>query len=202
MKTRTCYLFVFDGYADWEPSLVIAALQEYTDFEIKTFSETGDPVRSMGNIKIQPELSLHDLEKDGAPLLILPGGNKWEQGGNSEVEPLITYFIENKKTVGALCAATGFMASRGFLNNIRHTSNGLEYVRKLNKALNGAYTGEHLYVNEPCVADGNIITANGAAMIEFTSKILDHFNLMDPAQREFFHRLYKNAGILQETYKM
>ena len=55
MKKRLCYLFVFDGFADWEPSLVTAGLNTYSDFEIKTFSVDGKNVKSMGNLIVKPD---------------------------------------------------------------------------------------------------------------------------------------------------
>ena len=75
MKKRKCYLFIFDGYADWEPALAIACLNRYSDFSIHSFSPDGLMVESMGGIKIQPDFSLSEVNAADVDLLILPGGD-------------------------------------------------------------------------------------------------------------------------------
>src|SRR6478736_3900460 len=88
-KIRVCYLFVFDGYADWEPSHVVSGLNNYSDFEIRTFAVDGKSIRSMGNLKIIPDQSLEEMINTDFDLLILPGGKKWEEGGNKELKQFI-----------------------------------------------------------------------------------------------------------------
>jgi putative intracellular protease/amidase len=110
MKKRSCYLFLFEGFADWEPALVTAGLNSYSDFEIKTFSTDGKPVKSMGNISILPDIKLGAVKISDFDLIILPGGNKWEEGGNMEISELIIDSFQQGKTVAAICAATSFLA--------------------------------------------------------------------------------------------
>lgn len=52
----------------------------------------------------------------------------------------------------------------GFLNHVKHTSNGLEIL--LNRE-NSEYNNATNYINEQAVRDKNIITANGTASLEF-----------------------------------
>ena len=89
-KKRTCYLFVFNGYSDWEPALAITGLNNYSDVAIKTFSLDGKSIESMGDIKVQPDLKMSDVHLTATDLLLLPGGELWEQGGNIETVPLRT----------------------------------------------------------------------------------------------------------------
>ena len=100
MRKRVAYLFVFDGFADWEPSLVTAGLNSYSDFEIRTFSIDGKPVNSMGNLNVTPNFKLEEIKVTDFDLLILPGGKKWEDGGNTEIAKLIMdsfyiYFVNS-----------------------------------------------------------------------------------------------------------
>ena len=132
MKKRICYLFVFDGYSDWEPSLAIAGLHKFTDFSVKTLSLDGKPVRSMGNVHVQPDLALEAVLPNDVDILILPGGDAWDHGKNLEIVPLLNKVLDSNKMVAAICGATGFLAEQGYLNEIRHTSNHLEhYLRKV-----------------------------------------------------------------------
>lgn len=51
-------------------------------------------------------------------------------------------------------------------------------------------------MNEPCVADKNVITANGAAMIEFAYKIFEHFEIMKKEELAYWLKLYKSGGMV------
>jgi putative intracellular protease/amidase len=193
MKKRMCYLFVFDGYADWEPSLAIAGLQKFTDFTVKTFAIDGNPVRSMGNVKVTPDLVLEQVMPNDVDLLLLPGGDAWDEHKNLEVIPLLNAVLDSHKMVAAICGATGFLAEHGYLDEIRHTSNHLEhYLKKV--APN--YHGEQYYVREHAVKDGSIITANGTAMLEFADKIFEHFNAYEFEELSFWFQFFKKPEVV------
>ena len=191
MRKRLAYLFVFDGFADWEPSLVTAGLNSYSDFEIRTFSTDGKTVKSMGNLSVKPNSGLELILMADFDLLILPGGKKWEEGGNTEIANFTKDTFNSGKTVAAICAATTFLAKQGLLNMVKHTSNGLQYL----KTQVPNYGAEKYYVNEPCVDDKNIITANGAAMIEFAYKIFEHFDILQKEDLKYWINLYKSGGM-------
>jgi len=193
MKERSCYLFIFDGFADWEPSLVITGLNRYSNFEIKTFSVDGKTVKSMGNLNVKPDLKLEEIKANYPDLLILPGGNAWELGGNTEISILTREMFHQGKTIAAICAATTFLAKQGLYNAVKHTSNGLEYLKKQVTEYNAAYN----YVNLPCLADKNVITANGAAMIEFAYAIFEHFDVFKKDELQYWLTLYKSSGMVQ-----
>jgi putative intracellular protease/amidase len=191
MKNRSCYLFLFEGFADWEPAIVTAGLNTYSDFEIRTFSVDGKSVKSMGNLTINPDLRLEDVNISDFDLIILPGGNKWEEGGNTEISQLIKNTFNNGKTIAAICAATTFLAKLGLYSHINHTSNGLDYLKKQVPG----YAGDSRYINEPCVMDKNVITANGAAMIEFAYNIFKQFGIMKKEELVWWLNLYKSGGM-------
>ena len=191
MKNRSCYLFLFEGFADWEPAIVTAGLNTYSDFEIRTFSIDGKSVKSMGNLTINPDLRLEDVNISDFDLIILPGGNKWEEGGNTEISQLIKNTFNNGKTIAAICAATTFLAKLGLYSHINHTSNGLDYLKKQVPG----YAGDSRYINEPCVMDKNVITANGAAMIEFAYNIFERFGIMKNEELVWWLNLYKSGGM-------
>lgn len=97
-------------------------------------------------------------------------------GGFGRSEPIaenvlsiVKRAVEGGKIVGAICNAVSFMARYGFLNNIRHTGNGLEQL-KLWDGVN--YANSNGYVCLQAVSDKNIITANGSATLEFAKELL------------------------------
>src|SRR5687767_12399550 len=139
MKKRKCFLFVFDGYADWEPALAIATLNKHSDFSINSFSVDGLPVRSMGGITIQPDISLSEINPDDIDLLILPGGDRWLEGGNKKITPLVKNVANRRGNIAAICDATTFMAGLGYLNRRWHTSNGPRYLPEKVASYRGQY---------------------------------------------------------------
>ena len=72
--------------------------------------------------------------------------------------------------VAAICGATFFMGENGYLNNRKHTSNTLDFL----KLQSPNYKGESNYIEKQAVSDGNIITANGTAALEFAKEIMIH----------------------------
>ena len=198
MKTRTCALFLFDGYADWEPALTVAGLNKYSDFAIETFSVSGGPVTSMGGLTVQPQKSLSAVRADTIDLLLLPGGDAWEQDAqaNREIEPLVASMVGSQKPVAAICGATILLARMGLLDDVPHTSNGPGYL----EGFCPAYRGSRFFQLQPSVSAGGLITANGAAMIVFAGAIYGHFRVFDEATLEGVLELYKSGGMVNKLH--
>lgn len=188
-KLDNCYVFLFDGYSDWEPALPMYGIGSFTDINIVTFSLNGQPVTSGGKLPVQPQASLEQAMKADIDLLILPGGAPMEQGANTEVLPLVQQLLDRQKTVAAICGATVLLAQHGFLDNIAHTSNHAEVL----KALAPAYKGGDFYDNSPAVAASQIITASATAMVAFTKAIFNHFDLQENEQLKFWFSFF-DAG--------
>ena len=60
------------------------------------------------------------------------------------------------------------MGENGYLDNRKHTSNTLEFL----KSQSPHYKGENNYVEKQAVSDCNVITANGTATLEFAKEIM------------------------------
>jgi putative intracellular protease/amidase len=194
MKNRSCALFLFDGYADWEPALAVAGLNKYSDVAIETFSVEGLPVTSMGGLAVQPHKALSAMRADHIDLLLIPGGDSWEQGSgaNREIGALVQELIGKQKPVAAICGATILLGEMGLLDAIPHTSNGPGYL----EAHCPAYRGGALFQLQPCVSSGGIITANGAAMIEFAGEVYKVFGIFDEPTLSGVQELYKSGGMV------
>ena len=197
MKKRKCYLFVFNGYPDWEPALAIASLNKYSDFSIHPFSFDGAVVESMGGIKVQPEFALSQVRSNDIDLLILPGGDAWIKGENEQIAPLVRSVARRKGNIAAICDATVFLAKHGYLDNTWHTSNGANYLPEKVPS----YKGKHYFEDLPSVVDGNIITANGAGMVEFAIEIMRQQKVMDEATIDKVYDLYKSGGVNNQLYQ-
>ncbi|MGL5151218.1 MAG: DJ-1 family glyoxalase III [Clostridium sp.] len=99
-------------------------------------------------------------------LIVLPGGMPGARNlkNNSQVIELVKYFNDNKKYIGAICAAPIVLGEAGVVKNKKVTSYpGFQEE-----------IGECDYVIEKVVVDENIITSRGpATTLEFSYKLME-----------------------------
>lgn len=82
-------VFIFNGYADWEPAYVCAELNSSdTDYVVRTISLDKNPKVSMGGFRVLPDYAVDDYPAKFS-LLILAGGNAWAEQKNNDVFPLL-----------------------------------------------------------------------------------------------------------------
>jgi len=196
-KKRTCAVFIFDGFADQDVSLTMAWLGgQNSDFAIETFSANGHPVTSTSGLRVMPHTSLKMMDPEDFDLLLLPGGDKWKEGDNLEIFPLITATL-GKRPIAAISAAVLALADLGLLDDVPHTSNFPGFL----KHYCPEYAGGGLYQNIPCVNTGNIITANGVAVIEFAYEILRTFDVFDGQKAQEWKELYLSSGEVMSFFE-
>src|SRR6187401_3368579 len=98
------YVLIFDGYADWEPALAMCEVKKSGRFEVRTVGFTPEVVTSMGGLRVTPDLTLAEVTTDGAALLILPGGDMWEQEPpGTELTKVVKAFDAARVPVAAIC---------------------------------------------------------------------------------------------------
>lgn len=186
---KKIYIFLFDGFSDWEIAYLTPEIQKSKEFEIIYFTQNGKPVVSMGGMQVLPNISMKEINLNELELLILPGGQAWEKSENNFMDSMVRNLFESGKTIAAICAATIYLARKGFLDKLKHTSNDLNYL----KAMAPEYLGESNYINSLAITDQNIITANGIAPIEFASEIFKKLNLYEVEKIESWFQLFKNG---------
>lgn len=186
---KKIFVFLFDGFADWEISFLTPELEKSDLFDLIYFSKDGGSVSSMGGLQVSPDTSLTEVNASEIDMLILPGGTAWEEDGNNEIETLIKNLFVTGKDIAAICAATTYLGQHGMLNDLKHTSNDLHYL----KGIAPQYSGDENYINALAVSDKNIITANGIAPIEFAREIFAKLKLYDSDNIEKWFQLFKNG---------
>lgn len=190
---KKIFIYLFEGFSDWEIAYLTPEINKSENHELIFISDNGNSVTSMGGLQVQPNSSLSEINIKEIGLLILPGGEAWENGGNTEIEKILAGTNELEKPIAAICAATTYLGKSGILDNIKHTSNDLNYL----KAIAPEYNGENNYQSLLAISDKNIITANGIAPIEFAREVFNMINLYDDENREKWFQLFKN-GIWKE----
>ncbi len=184
------HLYVLDGLADWEPGFAIAGInnaqfqRQPGRYRVRTASPGGRPVTTAGGLRIQPDVALEDVTPAGSAMLILPGGDSWDEGGNVEAVELAQTFLEAGVPVAAICGATAGLARGGLLDDRPHTSNAPEYL-----AATG-YRGASHYRHEPVVSAHDLITAPAMAPLEFARAIFERLDLYTPEALAAWYGLF------------
>lgn len=186
---KKIYIFLFEGFSDWEIAYLTPEIKKNEEFDLIYFSKDGKSVVSMGGLSVSPNISLEKINANDVDMLILPGGTAWEKDENNEIDKLTNTLFAEGKTIAAICAATTYLAKQSFLDNLKHTSNDLYYL----KGVVPVYAGEGNYINSLAVTDENIITANGIAPIEFAREIFKKLKLHSDADIEKWFQLFKNG---------
>ena len=165
-----------ESYADWEAGLLTAAARSYLDVEITVVTPGGNPVTSMGGLRVTPDGALEALEPEEFDGLAVIGGLIWEREDAPDIGPAVRAFRRNNKVVGGICAGTLAIARTGILRAIAHTSNSLAFLSRTEH-----YHGHSSYLDVPfAVRDGNIVTASGEAPISFAREMLAALGVLTP----------------------
>ena len=110
VRKKTCYVFLSENYADWEIGLLMAGLNSSRAIEVLTFALTKDPVCSMGNLAVMPDLSLQEVDPADIDLLVLTGSPIWGKGENRALSGLINHVLQLHKSIAAMSDTTLLMA--------------------------------------------------------------------------------------------
>lgn len=197
MKKEILFVLL-NGFADWEAAHIAVCIntgvkpERPVKYITKTLSLTKDPVISIGGFRVLPDYDIHALPEECAGL-VLVGGDNWFSPDAESLVPLVEKMIRENKLVAGICNASVFLGKHGFLNQVKHTSNALAYLK--NTAGEG-YIGDAHYIEKQAVRDGNIVTANGTAQLEFCREILYALNADEPEIIEESYAFYKNGFLL------
>lgn len=194
MKQEILFILLKE-FADWEGAYIAPNLHmgiepgSVSKYVVKTVSVTKDPVVSIGGFKVLPDYEINNIPADYAGIILI-GGMSWFTPEAEAIVPLVKDAIENGKLVGGICNGSVFLGIHGFLNNVNHTSNGLEYLKQF---AGTNYTGQSLYIDAPAVRSGNIVTANGLCTLEFCREILYALEADSPKKIEKSYRMHKTG---------
>lgn len=194
MELKEVLFVLLDEYADWEAASLASALNEPPDrgehkYCVKTVSLTHEPVRSIGGFRTVPDYTLHEVGDDFAGLVLI-GGNSWRKPESQAVMGLVQKALDGNKTVGAICDATVFLGINGVLNSGKHTSNRLE---DLQESAGENYTGAADYLEQQAVREGNIITANGSAFLEFGREVMTVLESAPQQEIDEWYEFFKSG---------
>ena len=123
-----------------------------------------DVVRSCSGFHTLPDYSFETMPNDYAALVLIGGFGWLDELEADKVIANRSPCHKERDYRRAICNAASFLAKHGFLNEIKHTGNGLEQLQLWG---GGNYTNKAGYMNEQAVSDKRIVTANGTGYLEF-----------------------------------
>ncbi|MGV9456065.1 type 1 glutamine amidotransferase family protein [Streptomyces sp. NPDC003635] len=187
MSSKPVHLAVYDTYADWETGYATAYLAR-GGHEIRTLGPTAGSVRSVGGLRVQPDLTLDAVRPEDSALLILPGADLWDT--TDDLAPFARKareFLDAGVPVAAICGATAGLAREGLLDDRAHTSAVSFYL-----AATGYGGGAH-YVDSDAVTDRGLVTAGPTDPVAFAREILRLLGVYDGEVLDAWYRLFHDS---------
>ncbi|HEY8581286.1 MAG TPA: DJ-1/PfpI family protein [Capillimicrobium sp.] len=184
------HLAVYDTLADWEVGHAAAHVNDPSHqrepgrYAVRTVAETAAPIVTMGGVRIDPDLTLDELDPAASAMLVLAGAHGWMTGGNGAFAEAARACLAAGTPVAAICGATFGLASAGLLDDRAHTSGAAEFL-----AMSG-YAGGERYVDAPAVRDRGLITAGPAHPVAFAREILAELDAYAPEKLDAWHGLH------------
>ncbi|MBD0838702.1 type 1 glutamine amidotransferase family protein [Streptomyces sp. TRM68416] len=187
MTPKPVHLAVYDTYADWETGHATAHLAR-AGYEIRTLGPSAQPVRSIGGLRVLPDLALDDVRPEDSSLLILPGADLWDT--SDALAPFARKaraFLDAGVPVAAICGATAGLAREGLLDGRDHTSAVSFYL-----AATG-YAGGSRYRDADAVTDGNLVTAGPTEPVAFAREVFGLLGVYEGEVLDAWYRLFHDS---------
>lgn len=156
-------VFIFDGMTDYEITLITHLLGSDAGKEIITIAYEDKIIKSSSGLLYKPVRLVADVLHEDAEGLIICG------------------------------AGTVFLAKAGVLKDVKYTTPIVEWTQKHIEVFGekDPFSREN-FVSKRVVRDGNVITAQGIAFIDFAIEICNWFDLFaDQEDRDNFAKNIK-----------
>lgn len=192
----TVYVYVLETLADWELGYVTAELNSGRFFKkdapglsVKIAGVSKKPVKTMGGMTILPDCIIDDIIVDAESILLLPGGNTWEHPKHGGIIEKAEELLSAGALVCAICGATAALANAGLLDQRLHTSNGAGYLEMVSPR----YKGQSFYIDEPSVADHNLITAGSTGALLWAKQIIERLDVFQPDTLDAWYAYFRTG---------
>ena len=200
----TVYVYALDTLADWELGYVTAELNSRRFFKadaprvsVKTAGISKKPVRTMGGLTVIPDCPISDIVVNEKSVLLLPGAAAWNDPIHDAVIDKVGELLSAGAAVCAICGATAALANAGLLDQRPHTSNGTGYL----ETCSPRYRGQRFYVDQPSVADQNLITAGSTGALPWAKQIIARLEVFRPDTLEAWYA-YFSSGSEQHFFSL
>ncbi|MFC2108771.1 DJ-1/PfpI family protein, partial [Candidatus Bipolaricaulota bacterium] len=116
-----------------------------------------------------------------------PGGDPSPLVENQELKRFVEQLASKNKRIGGICGGASLLAGLGMLNEKRCTgmTSGVAPSDRPNANSEFEYYSESIVSEDHVVVDGNIITAQGQAYIEFAVELARQMGIYDQENEDY-----------------
>ena len=183
------YVLYYDGFAEFE--IVIACLNLAHKSEIIPIALENREYISEEKQIFVPKLTVDQVNPDEVDCLLIPGGIIDSIKDNQALKDLLHALNSKNKLIAGICGGAMLLGYVGLLKGKRfnYGAAGFELKEEEYKLYFSDATRNH----EDVVLDGNILTAQGQAFIEFGMEIAQYLGIYENKQeREHDYKWLKN----------
>ena len=153
-----------NGVEEMEAVIVIDTLRR-AKWTVLTAGIHPGVITGSRGVRLIPDANWNEIDPDSFDILVLPGGSEGTNAlsGDKRVLETIRNFMQNEKTIAAICAAPLALQSAGVLKDRKVTCH---------PAVAGQLT-QTTRLNDRVVIDGGLITSQGVgSALEFALAIV------------------------------
>jgi len=166
-------LFYYDGFSEFEVALIGLFFKEH---DVIAIALENREYRSEECQRFVVDNVIKDMNIQAIDLFVVPGGEPAPLVDNAELKNFVEKLIAHNKKVAGICGGASLLAGLGILTGKKCTgmSSGRDPSRPSYQ-----YFSESLFSDEHVVVDGNIITAQGQAYVEFAVELARQMSLCE-----------------------
>jgi putative intracellular protease/amidase len=180
-------LLNYDGFSEFE-TVIMALL--FKQHNLIAVSLENREYRSEENQRYCYDQLVSDVDVDSIDLLVIPGGDPAQLVGNQILKHFVEQMLARNKKVAGICGGAAALAGQGFLKGKKCT--GLASGVQPGSGYDSCFAGSIL-TDQHVVVDGNIITAQGQAYVEFAVELARQMGLYaEPETYEADIKWFKN----------
>ena len=166
-------LLYYDEFSEFEVVLVCLIFRRH---DLITIALENREYRSEEGQRFCVDQIIKDIDTDSIDLLVIPGGEPDLLVNNLELKSLVEDLVAKNKKVAGICGGAALLAGLGVLKGKKCT--GLASGQ--DPDIPGyRYFSESIFLDDHVVVDGNIITAQGQAYVEFAFELARQMGLSE-----------------------
>jgi putative intracellular protease/amidase len=166
-------LFYYDGFSEFEIVLIGLFFKEH---ELITVALEDREYRSEECQRFVVDRVIKDVDVKTIDLFVIPGGEPAPLVDNLELKHFVESLVAQNKKVAGICGGASILPGLGVLKGKKCT--GLASGEDPNIP-SYQYYSETDFLEEHVVVDGNIITAQGQAYVEFAIELARQMSLCE-----------------------
>ncbi len=166
-------LFYYDEFAEFE--IVLISLIFHHKHDIISIALENREYKSEECQRFCVDQIIKDVDVDSIDLLVIPGGDPSRLVRNQELKDFIEKLVSRNKKVAGICGGAELLAGLGVLKGRKCTGGSSGETPGKDGY---QYFTETILCDEQVVVDGNFITAQGRAYVEFAVELACQMGLV------------------------